>query len=275
MVVRLARIQHHQQQIRRLAHSNDLPSAACAQKTGGQASLKARVEWLCTGCCRSPASLAPQHAAQPRSAPCSPPPTPPLLLTAPLCCALNDTRQIQQLNLGIVVMDDARNASQCGELCTGGGWAACVRLFSLVSAVFSPFCGERFSKQASRQTSKQERVSCRRGAIAEQAQRAGGGLFAGLGTRPAQLTAPRRRSSSSQAPRQLPSPPPKPNPSRCCPARPLAACRPAIATTTAMAHRATAATSGSGSPVPAQRSSTRSSPMRKAAADHPARQGSQ
>ena len=32
--------------------------------------------------------------------------------TFALGCTLNDTRQIQQLNLGIIVMDDARNAGQ-------------------------------------------------------------------------------------------------------------------------------------------------------------------
>jgi hypothetical protein len=36
--------------------------------------------------------------------------------TLALCCPLNDTRQIQQLYLGVVVMDDTRDACQRGEL---------------------------------------------------------------------------------------------------------------------------------------------------------------
>lgn len=33
-----------------------------------------------------------------------------------LCCSLNDTGQIQQLDLGVVVVDDTRDACQRGEL---------------------------------------------------------------------------------------------------------------------------------------------------------------
>ena len=137
VVVRLAGIQHHQQQIRALAHGDDLPAAACcAHKSGFAIENQTRQEvsstfallHMATACRSRPAArrregnlklggsrLAAAKARQHGRQLGSRPPLSmarPKVLTLALCCPLDDPRQIQQLNLGVVVVDDAGNACE-------------------------------------------------------------------------------------------------------------------------------------------------------------------